>query len=163
MVLKLKNKKIIVDKFYNLIKSSLSIILIDFSGISSNKINELRKIARKNSVSIFVIKNTLISLSIKNTSFSCLKDILYGPTLLVLSKKEFGIGARLLLDFFKDDTELKIKGASFNGKLISADKIGDLAKIPTYNEALLQFIFIILEISILKFIRIVSKIKKLNK
>lgn len=162
MRLKLENKRIIIDKFYNLIKDSLSVVLMDFSGINSNKMNELRKLARKSSVDVFVVKNTLITFAIKNTHFCCLKDILNGPTLLVLSKKEFGIGARLLLNFFKDDLKFKIKGASFNGELLKADKINHLAAIPTYNESISRFIFVVLEISIVKFIRVISKIDKIK-
>lgn len=160
MALKLESKKNIVTKFHDLIKNSLSVVLADFRGINSNKINELRKIAREKSVHIFVLKNSLIYFAIKKTKFLCLEKFLYGPTLVVLSYKEFGIGARLLLDFFKNDPKFKIKGASFNGKLIEKDNISDLSDIPTYHEIISKFIFIILEISIVKLVRVISIIGK---
>lgn len=151
--LNLERKKTIVAKINEISKKSLSAVIADFSGVSANDINILRKNARQSDVYICVIRNTLLSRAINETQFECFKTMLTGATLIAYSLKEANTSARLLKNFSKLNANLKIKAAVFEKKLILADKIDLLANQLSHNEAIEKLIFIIQEASVGKLVR----------
>ncbi len=148
MSLNLQEKQIIINEVNTIAKTALSAVIADFRGITVNKITKLRKSCRESGVYMRVIRNTLISKSIINTPFECLKDVFVGPTLVAFSTKHPSTAARLLKDFAKENDSFQIKLAVFECKLIPASKIDDLASLPTYEEAIKNLIMLIKNISI---------------
>ena len=71
-----------------------------------------------------------------------------------------GSGARLFKEFSKNNTQFKIKGAAFEGKLLSTLEINQLADMPTYREAIIKLLLILKISSAGKLIYILSAIKK---
>ncbi|UDG80271.1 50S ribosomal protein L10 [Candidatus Annandia pinicola] len=163
MILSFNNKKKIVNKISKIISKSLSIIIISICGIEVNKITELRKKCIKNKVYLKIVQNNLLKISIKNTKYECLENNIVGPTMMVCSLEHPGTAARLLKDFLKENKKLSIKAASFEGKLITSDKIDILTNLPTYKESLINLINILKEISIGKFIKLLNIIVKKKK
>lgn len=162
MALNLKEKKDIISKIKEISKQAISAVIVDISGINSNKINELRKNGRKNGVQMFVIRNTLLNLAVHNTQFECLKKSFIGSTLIAYSLEYAGAAARLFKNFLEIDKNLKIKAAAFEGSFIPANQIDYLYNQPTYKEAITSMLTVIQEASIGKLIRILHYIT-LNK
>ncbi|CAL4317858.1 50S ribosomal protein L10 [Buchnera aphidicola] len=154
----LKKKKII-EKINKISKNALSAVVANSKKINVNKINLLRKQARKNGIKITVIKNTLLKKGLENTSFQCLQKTLKEFTLIAFSIEHPGSAAKLLYLFSKENKNFKIKGAAFEGKFISPEKIEKLALIPTYPEAIQKLLITIKESAIGKLIRILISIK----
>ncbi|QJC28723.1 50S ribosomal protein L10 [Enterobacteriaceae endosymbiont of Plateumaris consimilis] len=163
MPLNITEKKMIVAKLSKINQKALSVVIANSCGINVNSITELRKNSRENNVFIGVVKNKLLKLIIKNSTFECLKDQLHGPILIGYSLKHPGSAARLFKEFAKKNTNFKIKIASFNGKLIDAKDIDRLATLPTYKEALSFMLATIKEAAIGKFIKILVIIKNIKK
>lgn len=166
MKLDFQSKQKIVEKINKVIKSSISIVVADFCKICAKNMNELRKISRINKIEIFVVRNTLASLAFDKTKYKFFERIFFGQTIIAFSKKEPSLGARLFIEFSKKNSGFKIKGAGFDGKFYSSDKINVLASIPTYNEGVSKLMLIFLESSINRLIRIIFAIlnkKKLKK
>ncbi|WP_343187795.1 50S ribosomal protein L10 [Buchnera aphidicola (Periphyllus koelreuteriae)] len=159
MSINIKKKKKIVDEIKNISKKALSAVIANPNKINSNKINILRKEARKNNITIKVIKNTLLKKAISKTQFECLQKKLKKFTLIAYSIKNPGSAAKLLYSFSKENKTFKIKGAAFEGKFISDKKIKKLAEIPTFKEAIQKLIYIIKEASISKLVRVIMSIK----
>ena len=59
-----------------------------------------------------------------------------GPNILAFSLEDPGAGARVFKDFAKEIEEFEIKALSVGGKLLSADQIDILAKLPTRDQAI---------------------------
>ncbi|WWO99516.1 MAG: 50S ribosomal protein L10 [Candidatus Dasytiphilus stammeri] len=154
MALKLKAKQAIVKELNEKAKKAVSVVLAENSGIIVNKMNILRKAGREISVTMHVVRNTLLRLIVKGTSFENLEELFSGPTLIAFAYKHPGAAARLLKEFAKNNLTFKVKAALFEGKLMLTEKeIDYLAKLPTYEEALVSFIRALQEAAIGKLIR----------
>ncbi|QJC34605.1 50S ribosomal protein L10 [Enterobacteriaceae endosymbiont of Donacia crassipes] len=158
----LKKKKMIVAKISKINKRALSAVIANFSGVNNNNLNKLRKKSKDKNVIINIIRNKLLKLIIKGSSFECLNPLIHGPTLIAYSFKHPGSAARLLKKFSKLDENLIIKAASFDNKIINSKNINFLAELPTYKEAIVRFLLIIKDISIGKFYRILIAVKNIK-
>ncbi|AWH90717.1 50S ribosomal protein L10 [Buchnera aphidicola (Melanaphis sacchari)] len=160
MALKIDKKKIIISKIHQISNLALSAIIANSQNISVNEINQLRKSGREVGVKMNIVRNTLLKLAIKNTSFECLKDKIKGSTFIAYSTKHPGSGARLFKNFEKKNSHFKIKGAVFEGKLLSDLEINQLADMPTYEEAILKLVVILKVLAAGKLIYTLSAIKE---
>ncbi|WWP01651.1 MAG: 50S ribosomal protein L10 [Candidatus Dasytiphilus stammeri] len=159
MALNFKDKQAIVMEVSEIAQQALSIVIADNCGISVDKMNKLRKNGREVGVDMRVVPNTLLRRIAKISDFECLKEFFLGPTLIAFSKNHPGAAARLFKEFAKENMTFKVKAATFEGKLISGEQIESLARLPTYKEALAQFIKTLQEAAIGKLIRILAALR----
>ncbi|VFP84352.1 50S ribosomal protein L10 [Candidatus Erwinia haradaeae] len=159
MTLNLQDKKAIVAEASKIAKGALSAVVANFSGITVDKITELRKNSREMGVHIRIIRNTLLRRAMQGTPFECLQHTLTGPTLIAYSMQHPGTAARLFKEFSKTHVNFHIKGAAFGGELISADQIDRLATLPTYNEAIQRLMATMKEASAGKLARTLAALR----
>ncbi|WMC18805.1 MAG: 50S ribosomal protein L10 [Enterobacteriaceae bacterium PSpicST2] len=157
--MKLKKKKEIILKIKKIINKSLSIVISNHKYINSNIINNLRKKARIMYVKVLLIRNTLLKIAFENTKFSFLKKYISGNNIICFSIKNPAFSARLCKEFENKNKNFKIKLAAFNGKIIKKENINKLAMLPTLNEILSKLIYVLKEISIIKFLRVLNNFK----
>tara|TARA_B100001175_G_scaffold302923_1_gene297435 strand:+ start:171 stop:701 length:531 start_codon:yes stop_codon:yes gene_type:complete len=135
VAIRLEDKKQIVSEVNQAAASALSAVLADYRGVNVDELTALRKTARENHVYLRVVRNTLLKRALEDTDFECIKDVLAGPTLLALSEVDPGAAARVLKDFAKENNDFEIKALSVGGKLLDANQIDVLAKLPTLDQA----------------------------
>ena len=135
MAIGLEDKKQILSEVNQAAASALSAVLADYRGVDVGELTALRKSARENKVYLRVVRNTLLKRAIEDTEFECIQEVLVGPTLLALSQEDPGAAARVLKDFAKDNDDFEIKALSIGGKLLQANQIDVLAKLPTLDQA----------------------------
>ena len=135
MAIGLEDKKLIVSEVNQAAASAMSAVLADYRGVNVDELTALRKTARENKVYLRVVRNTLLKLAVEDTEFACIQEVLVGPTLLALSQEDPGAAARVLKDFAKENKEFEIKALSVGGKLLEANQIDVLAKLPTLDQA----------------------------
>jgi large subunit ribosomal protein L10 len=140
----LEGKKQIVSEVNQAANSALSAVLADYRGVTVGKLTELRKTARENKVYLRVVRNTLLKRAVDDTDFECIKEVLVGPTILALSEEDPGAAARVLKDFAKENKEFEIKALSIGGKLLEANQIDVLARLPTYDQAISMLMSVML-------------------
>ncbi|VFP81324.1 50S ribosomal protein L10 [Buchnera aphidicola] len=158
MALNRNKKKDIIKKINTIAKKSLSIITANPSKIEVNKINTLRKKAKKFNVKIYLTRNTLLKKSLKKTIFSKIIEILKGPNLIAFSLQHPGSASRLFIEFNKKNKDFKIKNAVYENKILDIKEIHDLATLPTHIESIFKFMTILKEISLGKFLRLLNQI-----
>ena len=140
MALTLEEKKEIVADVNQLANDSSSLVIADARGLKVSEANELRSEGYKSNVSFRVIKNTLVRLSLKGTSYEDIDDDYFnGPTMLAFSYEEPGAAAKILKSFAKKNENLNIKGLSIDGKHFNGSEINKLATLPTFIEAISKF------------------------
>jgi large subunit ribosomal protein L10 len=132
----LKEKQAIVAEVNDTASKALSAVIADYRGVSVDNMTSLRKKARDVGVQVRVIRNTLAKRAFEGTDFECMKEALLGPNIVAFSLEDPGAGARVFKDFAKDNEDFEIKALSVGGKLLPANQIDALAKLPTRDQAL---------------------------
>lgn len=136
MALRLEDKKAIVASVNETASNALSLVIADARGVNVTKLTTLRQLARENNVTLQVIRNTLAKRAVAGTEFECVQEALVGPSIFGFSMEDPGAAARLFKDFAKQNENFEIKALSVGGKLLGAEQIDALAKLPTRDEAL---------------------------
>ena len=136
MPIGLEVKQAIVAEVNETASKALSAVMADYRGVSVSDMTELRKNAREAGVLVRVIRNTLAKRAFEGTEFECMSEAMLGPNILAFSLEDPGAGARVFKDFAKENEEFEIKALSVGGKLLPAEQIDLLAKLPTRDEAL---------------------------
>lgn len=156
MALRLEDKKAIVAEVAEVATTALSVVAADYRGLPVADVTRLRADARKSGVYMRVVRNTLARRALTGTEFECLSDALVGPLLLAFSKNEPGAAARLLHDFAKKNDKLEVKALAIGGKLLGANQLEAVAKLPTKDEAIATLMSV-LNAPITKFVRTLAE------
>ena len=139
MALSVDDKKRIVADISSFANDSSSLVLADARGLNVSEANQLRSEGHKSNVKFVVVKNTLVKLAFKGTTYEGLDDYLIGPTMLGFSYDEPGAAAKILRKYSKSNKNLTIKGLSVDGVHLEGSEIDKLASLPTFNEAISKF------------------------
>lgn len=156
MTLRLEDKKAIVAEVAEVASGAISAAVADYRGLTVSQMNDLRKKARDLGIYIRVVRNTLARRAVEDTSFSCMKDILVGPSLLGFSREEPGAVAKLFKDFAKKNESFTITALSLDGRLIDAKNIDMVASLPTRLEAIAQLMSV-MKAPVSKFVRTLAE------
>ena len=131
--MKRSEKKDFVSNLKNEISNASSIIVAEYSGLTVNESEDLRKQMRENGAKFKVTKNRLTKLAINETQFKDISDLFKGPTAIAYSSDPVA-PAKVAVDFEKKLEKFKIVGGGYNGEKIDKDKINFLAKLPSLDE-----------------------------
>jgi large subunit ribosomal protein L10 len=156
VALNLEDKKAIVAKVNEVAINAHAIVAAEYRGLSVSRMTELRKRGRENKVRVCVVPNNLARRAFEGTAFACMNEVLKGPLLLAFSQEEPGAAARLMRDFSKENERLIVKSLAFEGKLMTADRLNELASLPTRNEALATLMAVMKE-PVTKFVRVIKE------
>ena len=123
-------KQDFVKNFNTALKEKEFLLVAHYKGLTVSEISSLRKKV-KSSNSIFkVAKNTLAKRAIKDTNFENLDKLFIGPTSVAYSNAPVST-SKAIVDFAKENENLKILGASMSGKELSLNEIKHLASLPS--------------------------------
>jgi large subunit ribosomal protein L10 len=125
-----------VEDFAGRLTNAESVVLTDFTGLDVAAISDLRRRCREAGVQYRVIKNTLAKRAVQQAGMQDLDPLLDGPNAWALHDSDQVAAAKVLNDFAKDHTSLKIRGGFMEGRLLSVGELQALAKLPG-REALL--------------------------
>jgi large subunit ribosomal protein L10 len=153
----LKEKQAIVAEVNETASKALSAVMADYRGVPVDEMTSLRKTAREAGVRVRVIRNTLAKRAFEGTDFECLSDAMLGPNILAFSLEDPGAGARLFKDFAKENEAFEVKALSVGGKLLPAEKIDVLAKLPTRDQGL-SLLMAVLQAPITKLTRTLNDV-----
>lgn len=78
-VLIVKTRLLLLKKWVASVANSSAIIIAEYRGLSVEAVTKLRANARKNNVTLRVVKNTLVRRAIEGTGFAGLADQCVGP------------------------------------------------------------------------------------
>src|SRR3990167_10909357 len=131
VVLKLEDKKTIVNEVSLVANQAISLIAAEYSGLTVGQLTELRKSARESGVYLRVVRNTLARRALEGTQFACMQETLVGPLLLAFSQEDPGAAARLFKEFSKKNDKLKVKALSIDRMLLPPEGLSQLASLPT--------------------------------
>ncbi len=135
----LNQKKEEVKKLAEQIKEAKLILLVDYRGINVTDVTELRTDLRKVNSKYAVIKNNITRRALAECGLEGLEEQLEGPTAVIMSDEDYLEPSKIIYNFSKNNDYYKIKGGVIEGKVMSAEEIITLAKLPS-RETLLSML-----------------------
>ena len=135
----LNQKKEEVSKLAEKIKEAKLVLLTDYRGISVESVTALRKDLRNTNAEYSVIKNNITRRALAEAGIEGLEDKLVGPTAVIISSEDYLEPAKAIYEFTKTNDFYKIKGGVIEGKVMTAEEIITLAKLPS-KETLLSML-----------------------
>lgn len=156
VVLKIEDKKTIVNEVAVVAKQAVSLIAAEYSGLTVAQLTSLRKSARESGVYMRIVRNTLARRAVEGTSFACIQPELVGPLLLAFSTDDPGAAARLMKAFAKENEKLVVKALAIDNQLLPASGLNQLASLPTRDEAIAQLMSV-MTAPITKFVRTLAE------
>ena len=135
----INQKKEEVSNLAAKMKEAKLVLLTDYRGINVSDVTELRKNLRNVNGSYSVIKNNITRRALAEAGIEGLDDKLVGPTAVIMSNEDYLEPAKAIYEFTKANDFYKIKGGVIEGKVMTAEEIITLAKLPS-KETLLSML-----------------------
>ena len=132
----LNQKKTEVKELAERMKEAKLILLTDYRGISVVDDTELRRDLRNANATCNVIKNNITRRALKECGVEGLDEALVGPTAVIMSNEDYLSASKTIYNFTKTHDFYKIKGGVVDGKVMTADEIITLAKLPSREDLL---------------------------
>lgn len=144
MALTKEQKKKILANLKEKIEKQKVMIFADFTGLKVKDFASLRKKLKKEENEIKVAKKTLIQIALKELKGETLQNFdvqnLRGQVALVFGYRDEISPAKTVYQFGLTNTNLKILGGIFEKNFIQAEKIIELAQLPTKEELLARLV-----------------------
>lgn len=131
-------KEQIVQEMSDKFGKAVSIYLVDFTGMDVNTTTELRKDFREANVEYRVLKNTLAKRSFQKAGIKDMDVFLAGVNGYAISYDDPAIPVKVLDKKKQFKEKLKYKGALFEGKVLNAEQVQNIAELPSREELLSQ-------------------------
>ncbi len=135
----LNQKKEEVKKLAEKMKEAKLILLTDYRGINVTDDTTLRKDLRGAGAKYSIIKNNITKRALAECGIEGLEEKLEGPTAVVMSSEDYLEPSKIIYKFSKDNEYYTIKGGVIEGKVMTAEEIITLAKLPS-RETLLSML-----------------------
>lgn len=132
----LNQKKEEVSNLAAKMKEAKIILLTDYRGINVSDVTELRSELRKANSEYRVIKNNITRRAFAEAGIEGMDEMLVGPTAVIMNNEDYLETAKAIYNYSKTNDFYKIKGGVIEGKVMTAEEIITLAKLPSREELL---------------------------
>ena len=119
-----------------------AVIVTHYQGLTVNQLDELRAKMREHGIIFKITKNRITKLALEKTRCKDLSDLFSGPTAVALSKDAI-TSAKILTNFSKEHTNLKILGGIMGNDILDVAGVKNVATLPTLDEARAQIVGIL--------------------
>jgi len=123
-----KNK--VLEEYKDWLKSSQTVILTEYTGLSMPEMDKLRKEIREIGGAFHVIKNSLGKLAFDDAKLETPDEYFVGSTAIGFTENDPASLAKAIKGFGKVNEAIKIKGGFMGGQLMDAVEINALADLP---------------------------------
>lgn len=134
-----KKEKIIEEIKEKFIKQKI-MIFADFTGLKVKDLSDLRKKLKREGNEIKVAKKTLFGLVLKNAGLEVDFKKMKGEIAAIFGYKNEISPAKMAYQFGLANANLKILGGILERNFVGAEKINELAQLPTEEELLARLV-----------------------
>lgn len=127
----IKQKEEEVNELAEKMKDAKLILFADYRGINVEDVTKLRATLRKTNSEYKIIKNNISRRALEKCDIQGLENAVEGPTAVILSNEDYLEPAKAIYEYTKDHDFYKIKGGVIEGKVMTAEEIITLAKLPS--------------------------------
>ena len=125
----------LVEQLRGLIERCTVAITTDYTGLSVDAMNELRRELREKGIQFRVVKNTLTHLAAEAAGKPEFKEIVEGPTGIAFGYGDPVEPAKALAQYIRvSRSPLRIRGGLMDGRVLSSEDVAALAALPSRDE-----------------------------
>ena len=135
-------KKNYIEEMKNFFKTTSSVFITHYQGLTVKQIDELRSEMRKYGILFKITKNRITKLALEGSKFKKLENLFSGPTAVVFSEDAI-TSAKILTKFAKKNSNLKIIGGIMEDEPLSVKDVEKIATLPTLSEARAKIVAIL--------------------
>ncbi|AXI00423.1 50S ribosomal protein L10 [Sporosarcina sp. PTS2304] len=146
----LEAKQAVVSEIADKLKESVSVVVVDYRGLTVAQVTELRKQLRDAGVEFKVYKNSMTRRAAEAAGLEGLNENLTGPNAIAFSTEDVVAPAKILNDFAKKNEKLEIKAGVIEGNVASAEDVKALATLPS-RDGLLSMLLSVLQAPVRNF------------
>ena len=130
--MKKEDKERVVAELTELLRTSPSLMVADYRGLTMPQIDELRGRLLEHGARFAVVKNTLTRRAAEAAGADALLALLEGPTAIAFLQSDGDpvAVAKALADSARDTRVLAIRGGILDGRPVEAGQLEELAKLP---------------------------------
>ena len=132
----LKQKEEEVKALAEKLKNAKVVLLTDYRGINVADVTKLRADLRNSKTEYKVIKNNIIKRALNENGENGLDELLEGPTAIIFGEEDYLEPSKIVYNYSKNNEFYQIKGGIIDGKVMTAEEIITLAKLPSRQELL---------------------------
>lgn len=136
---KAQKQKVLEDLGEKIAKQK-AVVFVDFTGLKVKNLSNLRKKIKAGGDDLKIAKKTLFGIAFKKAGFEFDSKKLKGEIALVFGYKDEISPARIVYQFSKGNQNLKILGGLMENKFFEAEKIIELAQLPSKEELLAKLV-----------------------
>ena len=107
------------------------VLFTDYRGINVEDVTKLRATLRKTNTEYTIVKNNISRRALEKCEVQGLEEAVEGPTAVIIGKDDYLEPAKAIYEYTKDHDFYKIKGGIIEGKVMTAEEIITLAKLPS--------------------------------
>ncbi len=127
-------KKTYIEEMKNFFKTTNSVFVTHYQGLTVKQIDELRSEMRKHGILFKITKNRITKLALEGSKYKKLENLFTGPTAVAFSEDAI-TSAKILTKFAKKNSNLKIIGGIMEEEQLSIQDVEKIATLPTLDEA----------------------------
>ena len=131
-------KAVIIGQVKECAERASFAVVTDFKGMSVEELTGLRVALRAAGGEYHVVKNTLARIALTDTQHSSITPSLKDNCAIALGFQDPVGVAKALTEYAKTNKKLEIRQGSLDGKALTAEQVGDLAKLPSKEQLLAQ-------------------------
>ncbi len=139
MLTKTQKQEVLEDLKEKIAKQK-AVVFVDFTGLKVKALSDLRKKIKAAGNEIKIAKKTLFGIAFKKAGFEFDSKKLKGEIALVFGYKDEISPAKITNQFAKGNQNLKILGGLIENKFFEAEKIIELAQLPSREELLAKLV-----------------------
>jgi len=132
------DKQAAVAELTDLFRDSNAVLLTEYRGLTVAQLKQLRNDLRSDA-SYAVVKNTLTKIAANQAGIAGLDDQFAGPSAIAFVHGDPVAVAKKLRDFAKANPLLVVKGGYFDGAVLSAAEVDQLANLESREVLLAKF------------------------
>jgi large subunit ribosomal protein L10 len=138
--MKRDQKEQLIDELAAQLGEAQAIYAVDYRGISVPQAAELRASLREQDASFRIVKNTLTLRAADQAGVEAIKELVAeGPTALTFVRGDAALAAKALDGFSRRADVLVLKGGLLEGRVLAAEEIRQLARLPSREVLTAQF------------------------
>jgi large subunit ribosomal protein L10 len=138
--MKRDQKEKVIEELAAQLGEAEAIYAVDYRGISVPQAAELRASLREQDASFRIVKNTLTLRAADQAGVEAVKELVAeGPTALTFVRGDAALAAKALDGFSRRADVLALKGGLLEGRLLGAEEIRQLARLPARDVLTAQF------------------------
>ncbi len=113
------------------VEKKSSTFVVSYRGISSAKMNVLRKDLKRKKAEVLVSKTSVARIALKEAKYESLAGTIEGQMALILSNADASEVSKVLVKFAKDYEGFIVRGGVLDGAFLTEDEVKTLSDLPS--------------------------------